>query len=345
MASKNDALEMRFAHSEYGLSARRLWEHTNLGQINVFGQSISSRRELNDATRFIDVIWIAGVEIALTGFTLYELRSGEFPEGIREIDRNIPQTDTFGPFTATFLGEVSAHLDVCADRQATRNQHQQFLPSARPGDCFGISGLHSSLQHRLRSMGNARASPEQWQSTIENFRKKGLRAEELERSGLLPHLLEQEQSSAKLLANDLAVSCDFELLRMSVIPVVKDAQRQLHFTSAPTRRLIKTKRLPRAQDGQRRTVSQFDPVLGYRLEKVEHQTLWGEESHWQAVTHEGHLIADPTRKALHSTIELAAVAAASHAQQHFPKRVALVGIPVDRDRSFRFVVTGDSGSS
>ena len=29
----------------------------------------------------------------------------------------------------------------------------------------------------------------------------------------------------------------------------------------------------------------------------------------------------------------------------YAKRRAVVGIPVDRDRSFRFVVTGDSGSS
>lgn len=30
-----DTLELRFERSDYGLSARRLWEHTELAQINV----------------------------------------------------------------------------------------------------------------------------------------------------------------------------------------------------------------------------------------------------------------------------------------------------------------------
>jgi hypothetical protein len=49
-------MEVRVAGSDYGLSARRLWEFTELRQINVFSQAISARRELNDAAAFIDVV-------------------------------------------------------------------------------------------------------------------------------------------------------------------------------------------------------------------------------------------------------------------------------------------------
>jgi hypothetical protein len=179
------------------------------------------------------------------------------------------------------------------------------------------------LQCRLLSMANTRATTEQWLNTIESFRKKGQRAEELERSGLRSKLQEQDQDNSRVHGSAIAALCDFELLRMSVIPVVRDAQRQLHFTAAPARKLTKPKELRQVQQGQRRAVTQFDPVLGYRLEKVEHQTLWGEDAHWQAVTHKGHAIGDPMKNALHSTIELAALAASGHAQQHFPKRTAI----------------------
>ena len=43
------SLEFYFERGFYGLSARRLWEHTEMGQINVFSKAISSRQELNDA--------------------------------------------------------------------------------------------------------------------------------------------------------------------------------------------------------------------------------------------------------------------------------------------------------
>lgn len=316
-------LEVRFPNGEYGLSARRLWEHTNLDQINVFGQSISTCREQNDATRFIDVIWYSGSGVGLTGLTVFDLRSGKLPRGNRELSGTFSLEDAFGPIEKAFIKRVSAHIDFCAKRQATRNKQQNFLPSAGTDDALGISGLHSSLKRRLRSMGNTKFNSEQWRSTIANFRKKGLRAEELESSGLSAHLFENEKSSTKLLANDLADECNFEMLRLSVIPVLKDAARQLHFTATPNKKLSSTKRLPKAQDGQLRTVSQYDPVLGYRLEKVEHQTLWGVDAHWQAVTYDGQLIVDQVKKTLHLTIESAAEVAAGHAQQHFPKRVAL----------------------
>ena len=130
---------------------------------------------------------------------------------------------------------------------------------------------------------------------------------------------DDEQFSAKQLS-DL---CTFKDLRISVIPVVSDAQQQLRFAGAPERALKRTKKLPKAQVGQSRTVVGFDPVLGYRIEQVEHQTLWGKESHWQAVMYEGLVIRDVTKQSLFSTRKDATTLAADHAKQHFPKRLAL----------------------
>jgi hypothetical protein len=63
--------------------------------------------------------------------------------------------------------------------------------------------------------------------------------------------------------------------------------------------------------------------LGYRIEQVLHQTLWGSESHWQAVTHEGQVIGDDLGQTIFPAREAATELAGSHAKQHFPKRVAL----------------------
>ena len=72
-------IELRISESDYGLSARRLWEHTELGQINVFRQSICPRRELNDAAASIDVVWFFDSDYSLAGFTLAELKAGKSP--------------------------------------------------------------------------------------------------------------------------------------------------------------------------------------------------------------------------------------------------------------------------
>ncbi len=108
-----------------------------------------------------------------------------------------------------------------------------------------------------------------------------------------------------------------------MIPVVHDAESQLRFVSAPERTLKKTKKLAKPQTGQTRSVAGFDPVLGYRIEHVEHQTLWGADSHWQAVMHDGQVIRDTDKQTLFQSQAVAASLAADHAKQNFPKRVAL----------------------
>ena len=317
------SLEFRFERGLYGLSARRLWEHTEMGQINVFSKAISSRQELNDAETFIDIVKFDGDAFWLAGLTLADLRARRMPRNSRIQAKTLLDQLDKSSGSAAFVSSVRGHLGRCAIRQALRNQHHQFLPSAKTDDVFGIPLLYSNLQRRLQSMGKSKAGADQWLKTIENFQKKGLRAEELECCGLVPDLALTTDDDEQFSALEMANQCDFKDLRLSVIPVVNDAQWQLRFTSTPNRQLGKTRNLPKAVVALPRTVTNFDPVLGYRLERVEHQSLWGKEECWQAVTHEGKVIKNELGQSGFQSARAAANLAASHARQRFPKRVAL----------------------
>jgi hypothetical protein len=313
-------LELRLGETGYGLSARRLWEHAELGQVNVANRTISSRPELNAAAVFIDVVcWLNWETFSLAGFALADLKAGRVP--------NTPLTSEFplapeaadGAAVKEFERAVAAFLDLVA----ARNQEHPFLPSGGPADLFGVPFLWSTLQRRLLSMGAAKADAEQWRKTIENFQKKGLRADELDRSHLMPELAALDSEGGQASAGELADMCRFDDLRLSIIPVIDDAQRQLRFTSTPAKAFKRTKKLPKAQMGQTRAAVRFDPVLGYRIEQVGHPTLWGTDLHWQAVTPDGVVIQQPGQQSLLATAEAAGELAASHAKLHYPKRVAL----------------------
>lgn len=323
MTQAVNSLELSFEGCDFGLSARRLWEHTELGQINPFGRSISARAELNDAADFIDVVLFDDDTFTLAGFTLAELRVGRMPANCMTVPADLLNAMSATPDAGAFVQDFANHVYRCSKRQALRNQHHPFLPSAQPTDVFGVPFIFSILQRRLRSMGKSKAGGEQWFKTIENFQTKGLRVEEFECSGLIPDLSVWDEDDQPLTAQELADFCNFKALRLSVIPVVSNANQQVRFAQAPERALKKTKKLPKAQSGQTREVAGFDPVLGYRIEEVVHQTLWGPESHWQAVKHDGTVLRDAWGHALHPTREAAMELAALHASQNFPKRLAL----------------------
>ena len=316
-------LEVCFEESRYGLSARRLWEHTELGQINVFSRTISARREFNDAAAFIDVVRFDGDVFSLAGLTLANLRTGQIPIGSALRGDTVLLRLTNEVSGATFVCAVAAHLDQCSIRRATRNQHQSFSPPAHADDVFGVPLIFSTLRRRLQSMGKSKSGAEQWRKTIENFQKKGLRLDEFECSNLMPQLAALDDTCNQTSAVELANLCNFEELRLSVIPVVNDAHGQLRFANPPERKLTRIRNLPKALVGLPRAVSRFDPVLGYRIEQVEHQTLWGPEHNWQAVTYGGKMLRNASKQSVFQTVAAAAALAASHAKQNFPKRVAL----------------------
>ena len=325
MVAAASSLEIVFSAGGYGLSARRLWEHTELGQVNPFDQAISARPELNNAAAFIDVICIDGDTFSLCGVSLAQFMAGAIPSDCSIGDTDLVTSQVNSSHGNAFIRAVAAHLDRCADRQAVRNQHQDFLPIASAEDVFGVPHIYSSLQRRLQSMGKSKANSEQWLKTIDNFQKKGVRAEEIDYSNLTSELAwhHEEDEEMQFTASELAALCNFKELRITVIPVVDSAQRQLNFSSAPCRTLKRPKKLPKAQVGQVRDVAAFDRILGYRIEEVVHQTLWGPESHWQAVTYAGQLISDSQGQTLLPTKDAATALAVNHAKRHFPKRVAL----------------------
>ena len=318
-----DSLEIRYDGSQLGLSARRLWEHTELGQKNVFNDSIRRQMTINDVSAFIDVIWFEDNEFYLIGISLKALRTGQFPEHLSLNENSFPSGIADAYTSLAFVRIVAAHLETCSKRVATRNTIHPFLPSANPDDVFDVPFLFSMLQRRLRLMGGAKAQVEQWRNTIENLQKKGLRAEELERSNLVSAMDYDCNRGTKLGATALADLCDFSALRLSVVPVLRDAQVQLRFTSSLKISLKKAKKLPKPQAGQVRAVVGFDPVLGYRVERIEHESLWGTEHHWQAVTHDGAVIDSSQNRTLLSSQAEAKTLAASHATEYFPKRVTL----------------------
>ncbi len=257
------------------------------------------------------------------GCTLADLRAGRLPVN-SAAKRDVVLNDlskTNG--VDDFIREVQSHLRRCSDRQAVRNQHQPFLPTAQAGDAFGVPFVYSTLQRRLQAMGKFKAGGDQWLKTIENFQKNGVRAEEFEFAELVPDLWVLDDEQGQMSAGDLAGLCNFTDLRLSVIPVISTAQKQIRFAQPPERALKRTKKLPKAQAGQTRDVAGFDPVLGYRIEQVVHQTLWGSKSHWQAVLYDGAVLRNVWEQSLFSTSEAATELAALHAKQNFPKRLAL----------------------
>jgi hypothetical protein len=323
VALSASCLELHPSGSAFGVSARRLWEHTELGQVNPFGQLINSQPELNLSADFIDVVWFDGPSFELIGRTLADVREnrplgrGWWPHG------NVPETFAVSISVLAFERLVTGHIARCALRRATRIQHLPFLAPATATDAFGVPHVFSALVRRLQVLGKFKADIDQWHKTIENFPQHGVRQEEVESSELMPELMGYEGTGIRPSAMDLADLCDFSSLRFSVIPVINDAVRQLRFSAPPVKAFKKTKRLRRAPVEISRTVIGYDRVLGYRIEQVEYEALWGPDRHWQAITNDGDLIGKGTAHALGATPDAAMAAASAHARIHFPKRMAL----------------------
>lgn len=291
-----------------------------MGKINPFA-SITPASAMQPQA-FVDVVKVSGTVLALTGLTWADLLAGKHGR-IAQGDVNHLLRNVEGATARGWLAAVGQHLREVSEQRAVRNQPVPFLPLTQGGNDFGVPFIYSTLKQRLRGMGKTKAKSDQWRGTIQNFEKNGLRTEELDRSQLMQELMALDDSGEQATTTVLVGWCDFQDLRMSVIPLQSDAQRQLRFTSAPTRTLLRTKKLPKSLVGLARDVVGFDPVLGYRIERVEFETLWGPEHHWQAVTHRGSVIRNVGKQALFPTSELAQALAASHAKLHFPKRMAL----------------------
>ncbi|MES1976715.1 MAG: hypothetical protein V4451_01680 [Pseudomonadota bacterium] len=317
------SLEVRLEGGAYGLSARRLWEYTESGQINVFQQAISSEPGRNDPAKFVDVAWMYATGLTVMGCTLYDWKNGRDVLHGEANGEPPDRSQLQSPEVIAFLKAVARHLDVVSKRRATRVQHGDFLPRAKATATFGLPLIFSTLQRLLQGIGKTAADGKQWEGTVRNLEKKGLRSDELRRSGLLHYVQSLKGSGKKITAQQMVDACDFSAVRLSVIPVVGYAERQLNFVPASVQRFKRAAKARKSQDGQERHVVEFDPVLGYRIEEIEHPTLWGTDRHWLATSHDGRTLQDSQENRLFETPYGAVLASKKDAKERFPKRVAL----------------------
>lgn len=318
-----DMLELPFDGCAFGVSARRIHEHMTQAQINPFDRPAASCKSLGDAAALIDVVEFESPDaFRLTGLTLASL--GAACTGTDRLRAERPAvllaaaSESVRDFTADVLVAIGQH----ALRRSMRNAPTPFLPLAAANDPFGVPGLRSRLIDLLTPRARAKAVAEQWQGTIRNLAAKGLRSEELQRSGLMEVLDAKTGDRTLLTGDNLMRAVDFSALRLSVIQSVDEARTQLRFEPAAVRAVPGIKGEARPQTGQRRHLRLFDRVLGYRIEEVEHPALWGNDRHWQAITYRGTVLRNRfSRRSIFGSRDDAMARAQEHAVEVLPKLV------------------------
>jgi hypothetical protein len=137
-----------------------------------------------------------------------------------------------------------------------------------PSRCIAGSSVNFRLCDYLAIQERARAPAAQWLGTINNLAQKGLRSEELQRSGLIDFLEATGADASPLTGKDLAQALDFSALRFSVIPNITEGRTQLHYEAVPDGHLAKIKDVTKPQAGQQRKLYLFDRVMGYRIDDM-----------------------------------------------------------------------------
>lgn len=325
------------------LSALRLWEHGVLGQVNVTGSPISPRYWASQAPRYIDVIQrVDGIDTIVCSLQdIYDAdatirRAGEpEPDFVRNYLHNSVLREAGWQTNTVVLAmqrEVKRFLYHLSHRLAERGAPNTFFPTKNDfksqASTLGIPGLHSKLIVFLKEKCIGRHKVESWLAMLESGQRQGFKAEELRASGLISWLSQQEvtRSDRCYSAQDLIEKITWSDIRLSVMPVVQytDTPITLEPQTEPkryrARGLSRVKEGSKPQIGQRRFLHEYDPILGYRVEGIEHETVWGREVHWQAVTFRGEPIKNQWGFSLLTKPEVAHQLAIHHAQRMLPKR-------------------------
>ncbi len=299
-----------------GISAQRLWEHTQMGQINPF--ALITPASALQPQNFVDVVNATGSEWTLTGFTWADLLAGNHgritQEHANQLLRNVK-----GATVRQWLASVGQHLREFSERRAVRNLPEPFLPKDAVS-LLGVRGLHCAFATWLKAHGSEKASPEQWLNRISNLTTQGLREEEMEFSRMVENM-DCESSSA--VTGDAIFSClSYEALRLSVLPVVRAASIQLRFETVPANATVKRIK-PKLKAGLVTHPQWRDRVLGYWVDVVDWDDLLNTEQGWMAFTHRGKTIVPHGKPSgLCATAEEAVTLANNHAQKVFPKLTA-----------------------
>ena len=323
MFSDSSAFVIDFEGCAYGVSARRIFEHMMLGQINPFSRLVSSVQSPGEAAEVIDLIRGHPDSYSLTGLTLSALYDGSFTEEILGDDEAAVRENAGQATVKALVAEVVASAKKYTARRATRNSPLPLLPSGAREDPFGVPFLRSRLRDYLSTQLNTKAKAPQWIGTLKNLASKGLRNEELQRSGVLDFIDANAPNDNSLTGKVLAQSVDFSALRVSIMANINEARTQLRFESTPEKTLTKIRGGPKPQYGQQRQLCLFDRVMGYRIEQLDHPSLWGQERHWRAITFDGRVLRNPeTQRAIFDSIEKAVARAQVHARMVMPKLMA-----------------------
>jgi hypothetical protein len=182
-------LECSILQGRYLLSARRLWEHGFVGQVDVTEGTISHRFWSEQVPRYIDIAsWVDGVE-TLVG-TLHDLEQ-EACLGDSHLAPLRLQTDwRRQPEVKSLMGVVERYLYRLSHRQGYRGLLPRFWspglgPVSRISEAvLGVPGLYSRLVRHLQAQPRARHTAGEWLRHFGNLQARGIRQEEWALSGL-----------------------------------------------------------------------------------------------------------------------------------------------------------------
>ena len=319
-----DQFGFRFEDCALGLSARRIWEHTRLRQLNPFAAitPTSAPRPSN----YVDIVDVSGLFTTLTGLTLSDLLTGKSQELSQACVSNLLQHLNDAP-VRQWLAKLEHLLWEFSGQRALRNVPTLFLPT-NVADPLRVRGIHCALATWLHAHRHEKATVAQWFNRINNLTRKGLRADEMKCSGISEKLTvafddlgEETRSTVK--GDELFRYLNYEHLRFSILPMILPVEDdRLTFLRVPSGATVKRIK-PKLKKGPSLYPQWYDRVLGYWVDKVVWDDLLGHQNGWMAFTHRGQpVVANGSSAGLCATPEEAWHLANIDAKRVFPKITA-----------------------
>jgi hypothetical protein len=306
---------LRFPGIELTISARRIWEHIRHRQINPF-EAITARNAKHPAA-FVDVVDFSGNYEHYTGDTLADIQQGRI-SWLSRREANALLDAIEEPKAQQWLSAVHHLLVRHTKQRAVRNAPERFLPIDSPSQ-FGIRGLSAALSQWLSTHETERALADQWANRIHKLTQKGLKQEELEATSIEGILDCVMPDDVAITGKEVLAEIDFAPYRLSIIPVVDQMSRHTVWVPAPAIDAIRRIK-PRIKKRHPSTPQWRDPVLGYWIDRVEWDDLFGPAKSWMTFTHRGEPVISPERPSgLFDSPGEAKACANAHAATVLPK--------------------------
>ena len=311
-------LTRSFSAFSLALSVRRLWEHTELGQINPFIPTTETGAQRPEA--FIDVVVLKQSAASYMGVTVEVLRKTPFDNASYDTARKLLISRYLNTVDSKqWLQEISSHILEYSERQAVRNTPGSFL-SASNHSPVGLAGLKCVLPEWLQRHGSQKYSPSHWRNGITNLAKQGLKAEEIEKSALLESL-DRVDARKSVTGRELSALVDFQALKINILPVLETAES--HLTWQPVLNNTPIKRKKNILGNPSTSPQWRDPVMGYWIDSIEWNDLLNDRTCWLVLNHEGTALTTKECPAgLFDSPDQAKEVANKHAQRVLPRLTA-----------------------